>query len=259
MNMKNYLLGAVAAAGLALAPAAANAAQYITDLVYSQDGLNGTPFGTVTVTDVGSGSGAYVDVLVQLLPPVTNFVDTGAHYKFAFNLVDTTNSSVVLINPNLNINAAGNSDGYTFLQNGDYDQAPFKNFTEAIAYSSSGNNISPPTFEFHVTNANGISVLGAGNHFTSTQPNFSGGQNPHPLADDLGFQGGWWFAADVFYPNNPGTSPTFTAAGRDYCTVGLDCGPGVPEPATWAMMLMGFGGMGAVLRRNRRQARMAFA
>jgi len=35
--------------------------------------------------------------------------------------------------------------------------------------------------------------------------------------------------------------------------------PTVPEPATWAMMVLGFGGMGALLRRNRRQARMAFA
>jgi hypothetical protein len=26
---------------------------------------------------------------------------------------------------------------------------------------------------------------------------------------------------------------------------------GVPEPATWAMMLIGFGGLGAVLRRRR--------
>ena len=26
---------------------------------------------------------------------------------------------------------------------------------------------------------------------------------------------------------------------------------GVPEPATWAMMLMGFGGLGALLRRRR--------
>ena len=31
--------------------------------------------------------------------------------------------------------------------------------------------------------------------------------------------------------------------------------PGVPEPATWAMMLVGFGGLGAAMRRSRRQAR----
>jgi hypothetical protein len=30
-----------------------------------------------------------------------------------------------------------------------------------------------------------------------------------------------------------------------------DPGPGVPEPATWAMMILGFGGVGAVLRRRR--------
>jgi hypothetical protein len=31
-------------------------------------------------------------------------------------------------------------------------------------------------------------------------------------------------------------------------------GNGVPEPATWAMMLMGFGGLGALLRRRRASA-----
>ena len=32
----------------------------------------------------------------------------------------------------------------------------------------------------------------------------------------------------------------------------IGVGPTIPEPATWAMMIMGFGGIGAVLRRRRR-------
>jgi len=35
-----------------------------------------------------------------------------------------------------------------------------------------------------------------------------------------------------------------TASGHDYSQTG-----GVPEPATWALLLLGFGGVGAVLRR----------
>jgi hypothetical protein len=33
--------------------------------------------------------------------------------------------------------------------------------------------------------------------------------------------------------------------------------PGVPEPETWALMIMGFGGAGALLRRQRRRAALA--
>jgi hypothetical protein len=33
----------------------------------------------------------------------------------------------------------------------------------------------------------------------------------------------------------------------------------VPEPATWAMMIMGFGGVGALMRRRRHATRLAFA
>ena len=35
--------------------------------------------------------------------------------------------------------------------------------------------------------------------------------------------------------------------------------PGVPEPATWAMMLIGFGGLGAAMRTSRRKGALAAA
>jgi hypothetical protein len=50
-----------------------------------------------------------------------------------------------------------------------------------------------------------------------------------------------------------GTSPTENQQGGS-CTAdcgGFGGGGGVPEPATWALMLLGFGGLGAVLRRRR--------
>jgi hypothetical protein len=39
----------------------------------------------------------------------------------------------------------------------------------------------------------------------------------------------------------------------------ISTAPGVPEPATWAMMLVGFGGLGAAMRRSRRRAVRALA
>lgn len=46
-----------------------------------------------------------------------------------------------------------------------------------------------------------------------------------------------------YFPNNPGFSHI------DIFDTGA---PGVPEPATWAMMLLGFGGIGMTMRRKRR-------
>lgn len=67
---------------------------------------------------------------------------------------------------------------------------------------------------------------------------------------------------------NPFTGVRFTSTasadffGFDQMTIG-DVGqvtpPGIPEPSTWAMMLLGFGGLGAALRRQRRAFRLTAA
>lgn len=42
-----------------------------------------------------------------------------------------------------------------------------------------------------------------------------------------------------------------------HCTLRVGCGGGVPEPATWALLLAGFGGVGALLRSRRGRSGLA--
>lgn len=73
--------------------------------------------------------------------------------------------------------------------------------------------------------------LGSGNHFTSNA-------------------GGWWFAADI---DDGATGLTYNVAARDaFAPTGA-----VPEPATWALMILGFGAAGAALRGRRRALTLA--
>lgn len=55
----------------------------------------------------------------------------------------------------------------------------------------------------------------------------------------------------VFYADRENTGAFLSL---NLLSSGIIINPGVPEPATWAMMLMGFGGLGAALRARRRQA-----
>ena len=56
------------------------------------------------------------------------------------------------------------------------------------------------------------------------------------------------------------TSLTFTDSVSNQPAFEFDIGQAaVPEPATWAMMLVGFGGMGAAIRAKRRKLALASA
>jgi hypothetical protein len=54
----------------------------------------------------------------------------------------------------------------------------------------------------------------------------------------------------TIFVNGQLTGPSGAYAG----TLNIQAVQGVPEPATWALMLLGFGGVGMVLRRRRRPA-----
>jgi hypothetical protein len=85
----------------------------------------------------------------------------------------------------------------------------------------------------------------------------SGVAGPVPTYSDAGFSQYYGFTGGTFdevqlQVQNPGTAfnPGAYEAGA-YADIAI--GNAVPEPATWAMMLVGFGGLGAAMRSRRKQ------
>jgi hypothetical protein len=86
-------------------------------------------------------------------------------------------------------------------------------------------------------------LMGAGDpllHYISIKQ----GDGYELFYDAAGFASGttYSFALNDYFPNNPGVS---------HITVYDDAGA-VPEPATWGLMLLGFAGVGAAMRRSRK-------
>lgn len=85
------------------------------------------------------------------------------------------------------------------------------------------------------------------------------GFNPQPdppgdgVAQDFHFLGAREFGVTSFADTAPNATVTFGVT-VDGQALRFSV---TPEPATWAMMLMGFGGAGAVLRRRRRELALA--
>lgn len=238
---KKFALGSIAAAVMAMAGTVANAATFQSMLEYSAVGAfggnmtsNTLPyFGMVTLTEGGSGTGAYVDVGVTLTSGF-RFIDTGntgQHTSFAFNLSNPGAASLTGINPSppwyLNaVNPTSNS--------------PFGTFTTGLDCCAS--NGAPGVLgplSFRVQSTNGLTFGGSGDHFVSNSDGTLGSLN-----------GGWWFVADLVGPDG---SSTGMVAARDL----VPAAP-IPEPETYAMLLAGLGLLGFAARR-RKQKKVAAA
>lgn len=234
--MRNYLLGAIVAAGLAVAPAA-NAVVTFTSKLEYKDGVAGafTPtFGLVTIEEI---SPTLVQLTVSLTNPLSLLINTGGpHDPFTFNTVSDDGVSV---------STAHFSDG----GHGSFAISGFGTMTDRINYdgqNGGGHGLHGPLV-FTVSNLAGITFAGLGYHTDANGKITTLGTGEHFKSNN----DGWWFTADIY---DGATGFTYNVGARDAFAPG-----GVPEPATWAMMLVGFGGMGALLRRSRRVARAATA
>lgn len=97
-----------------------------------------------------------------------------------------------------------------------------------------------------------IYVVGASNFGTTDAYILSGTVTP---ATGVTFnEGRFAFGSGLLNPTSPNPAPLGSYFGANALLTPI--GAAVPEPATWAMMLMGFGAMGFSLRRHKRVARL---
>jgi len=217
---KQLWVGAASAAALMLSCAGtAQAATqlYTLNIVDSGAGVGAGPFGTVSVTE---NLGA-LDFLVTVNSPYRIHDGNANHNAFAFEL-----------NGDPAISISNLTTGFAFLPGTGFSAPPFGNniwdyaidCTTACGPGYGGGYAGPLSFTV-TANSGSLSLASLG--FNTATVN--------------GTSSNIYFVADLVNPQgstgNIGATLTGTA---------------VPEPATWAMLIMGFGMAGAALRSRRR-------
>ena len=215
---------AMAAGGLLLSAASALAGPVYT--FTTSQGVQPSNVGTITLTQINSTT---VDVFVDLsdttLPaPQYGFINTGGpHTPFAFNLAGTESGvSATFLQPS--------GGTYTFgvfsLSTTDGGATPFGTFGISID-STAGNGSSNAYYgdlKFDVTRASGLST----DDFIANAS----------LA---------YFAADLTNGSDTGSQAWLIRVSA------------VPEASTWAMMILGFFGVGFMAYRRKGQAALRLA
>ena len=206
---------------LALAPMAAAAMMAISvpagaavqSWILNTWGGSGNPgAGPWGTVTVTEVDATHVSVNVALtIPPSVGFVNTGNHTPFTFNLNDAATSITV------------STAGFSVGSNPPFPNPSFGDFTNGIVCSGSpspsgcgngGNSPNPGPLNFSIFDADGINI-----------------------SSFVGNAGGWLFAADILANGFTGAVGTQT--------------PAIPEPETYAMMLVGVGLLGWVARRRK--------
>jgi hypothetical protein len=240
MMNKNFL-AAVAAGTLLLGANAASAAVQVFDFTVYQAGFNGA-LGSVTVTDHGTNT---LDFDVVLANDVFFQLTNGnLHDAFWFDLPGLGANKSVSYNisaPNAPGGPSGDYPTGGLFKGGNYDNNGYgQGFLSGFDYAMQVQDPQAPKqyygdgghLTFSITGATPLSIASLGAGQTETV----GGQNYHVV-----------FGADL------------RQCAAQVCVTGpvgavaRTIPAGVPEPTAWALMIMGFGAIGAVLRRRRDQ------
>ena len=216
----------------ALAAGSASAATTIYNFTGDCTDCAGTSTGTLTLSDTPNGALTKSDFV--------NFVYKSNLVSFQINSSDIV-AVMGSIDPNnlstsyIDIIQLGGT-GWEFERNADGSWSVYSDITGGQSHASSivGGGMSA------AGGGGGGSPGGSGDD--GSDGSGSGGNGPGDVSTFSFSSGGDDF---VVQRTNDDTGLTSTDS-----QVG-----GVPEPATWAMMLVGFGGMGALLRGRRRSLR----
>jgi len=217
--MYKHISMVIAATLLGAAPATAASMVYNLSVSDPAAGLGSGPFGTVTVVE-DSGT---LKVTEQLLNGY--FIHDGNnnnHNALAFNL-NVSGATISSL-----------SSGFQVLTKSPISEPPFGDFAYTIDCTSCapGTNSTVNTLSFTVSAASALTLA-------SLSPNTYKGT---PI----------YFTSDIVSAKTDATNGNTGNVGAVLST------SAVPEPASWAMFVGGFGALGAALRR-RRSVTVAFA
>lgn len=222
--MKSLLrISAFCALAASLAPLSAKAEVITADLDViskSKIGTLAVSLGTVTVTDIVGGVMLDVSLLLG-----SKFVDTGGpHTAFTFNLdLAPTSIAITAPGPNYRVDSHGAHITLFTVLSGSQSATPYGSYSNGIDCPGCG-----PGASHAYGGPLDLTIMGV------SVSNFVANAN------------GYFFAADVIGPKGG----TGSIAADDITTI-------VPEPSTWAMMLIGFAGLAFTRYRRRRSPQLA--
>lgn len=210
-----------------------------------------TSAGTVVATDTTDATGSYVDVVVTLNNGAT-FINTGGpHTPFAYNLDTPTLATFVTPAPIPGSGAKHNPvpapvPGFIGAT-GPQDATPFGSFSNGISY----------VIETPVLNPTPTDAQNGGGHGNPGPLEFRlYGVTTSDFVDNDPNGPGYFFAADLIACTGLSTSCTTGSFAANIVHITNNVAP-VPEASTWAMMIVGFLGLGYLGLRQRQRAAAA--